>query len=179
MIELFLGLAVLVLLVLGLQRRKEEKKRWVEEERYDESGAWIDKRAGERGTFGTLDEEMESNRQYIARQAKTVELARLAQNFCFERLPDFHRLSETGLREHFSRCQSEASMLLLVAEKIAQGTAPGPVPASDGANDRAISLKKIVLSFLYAEYPRLLDAEIEQLKHLDLAAGHFAERVVA
>jgi hypothetical protein len=179
MIELFFGLAVLALLVIGLQRRKNEKKRWVEEERHDESGRWIDKRPGERGTFGSLDEEMESNRQYIARQAKTVELARLAQNFCFERLPDFHRLSEKGLKEHFSRCQSEASMLLLVAEKMAQGAPPGPVPASDGANDRAILLKKMVLSFLYAEYPRLLDAEIEQLKRLDLAAAHFAERVMA
>jgi hypothetical protein len=178
MIELFLGLAVLVLLVIGLRRRKNEKKRWVEEERHDESGRWIDKRAGERGTFGTLDEEMESNRQYIARQAKTVELARLAQNFCFERLPDFHLLSETELKGHFSRCQSEAGMLLLVAEKMAQGAAPGPVPASDGDNDLAISLKKLVLSFLYAEYPRLLDVEIEQLKRLDLAAGHFAERIV-
>jgi hypothetical protein len=37
----------------------------------------------------------------------------------------------------------------------------------------------MVLSFLYAEYPRLLDAEIEQLKRLDLAAAHFAERVMA
>jgi len=176
--EIAFGLLVLVLIVLGLRNRKKEKKEWVKEERYDESGAWIDKRTGERGTYGSLDEEMEANRQYIAKQGKISELALAIQTFCFAQHPDYPNLSEGQIKSHLAFCKSELAGLFDQIENLTKGRGIAVAEASFSADDLRKALKKQVLDFSFERFPKLLDLEIEQIQKFDLATELLAQKVL-
>lgn len=175
--EILFGLLILALIVLGLRRRKKEDSAWRKEERYEESGAWIDKRPGERGAYGSLDEEMEANRRYIARQGRVSELAEQAQAFCFEHLPGFDVLDNAQLRQHLARCKSEIEALFQQAEEIAQGRRIAAVRQEAAANASQTALKKLLLDYCFEHFPALLDAEIEEIKTFDRAAEAAAMRL--
>ncbi|MFN0033799.1 MAG: hypothetical protein ACKVUS_01950 [Saprospiraceae bacterium] len=176
--EILFGLLVIALIVLGLRNRKKQKKEWLREERYDESGAWIDKRVGERGTFGSLDEEMEANRQYIAIQGKVSELAQAVQAFCFAQIPDFQNLSDAQLKQHLALCKSEIGGLFEHIEGLVSGRGASIAESAFPQNGLRTALKKQVLDFSFERFPSLLDLEIEQIQKFDLAAEQAAGRVL-
>lgn len=176
--EIAFGLIVLALLALGLMRRKKETKVWKAEERYEESGQWIDKRPGERGAYGSLDDEMEANRLYIAQQGKIAELAELAQNFCFSNLEKYSELSDAALKKHREICKSGARVLLEYANRL-QKEPENPIAETDPENSgHGSTLRKQTLGYLYEHYPRLLELDLEKIRQLDHAAGVFSHRVL-
>lgn len=176
--EYLFGILVLALLIMGLRNRKKSKKEWVKEERYEESGAWIDKRSGERGTYGSLDEEMESNRLYIAKQGKISELAQAVQSFCFAQVADFQNLDDRQLKQHLSFCKSELNGLFDQIDTFIKGqTVPMPENASaNHANNQG--LKKLLLDFAYERFPKLLDLEIEPIQKFDQTTGLVAQKIL-
>ncbi len=176
--EIIFGIVVLVLIILGLRNRKKEKSSWIKEERYEESGAWIDKRSGERGAYGSLDEEMEANRLFIAKQSKINELTVNIQAFCFAQIPDFHKLSEESLQKHRAFCKSEITGLFEQIDQLTTGRQANVADASYPANEFRAGLKKQVLDFSFDRFPKLLDLEIEAIKKFDLATEQLSERVL-
>ncbi|MBC7777273.1 MAG: hypothetical protein H7246_17705 [Phycisphaerae bacterium] len=177
--EIAFGLLVLALIILGLRNRKKEKTAWVKEERYDESGQWIDKRSsGERGTYGSLDEEMEAKRRYIAKQSKISELAQIIQAFCFAQHPDFPSLSDEQIKRHLAFCKSEALGLFEQIEILTNGKEINIAETAFPADNLRTALKKQVLDFSFERFPKLLEAEIEQIKKFDLAAEYLASRIL-
>lgn len=176
--EILFGLLVLTLLVFGIRNRKKSKSEWLREERYDESGDWIDKRSGERGTFGSLDEEMESNRKYIAKQAKVSELAQLIQHFILDQVPDYHQLTSEKTKRFFAFCKSEANWLLGHVENLTRDQ-PSSVSKIDyPPSELRDKLKKLVLDFSFERFPQLLELEIEQVKKFDHSAEQLSERTL-
>jgi hypothetical protein len=174
--EILFGLIVVVLLYWGLRNRKKEKKEWLGEERYDESGAWLDKRAGERGTYGSLDDEMEQARQSISRQGKASELAQRVRTYFFEQHPGFHDLSDAQIRQHITFSKSKTTEFVLFLEKTAKNghledLAPRAAPPSP--------LQKELLSFAFDSFSALLDLPLEDLKKLDSAAQQLATTLSA
>ncbi len=176
--EIAIGLLVLALIILGLRNRKKEKKEWVKEERYEESGAWIDKRSGERGTYGSLDEEMETNRHYIAAQSKISALALATQAFCFAQHRDFQSLNDGQIKRHLAFCKSEAAGIFAHIESLTHGRGISIDEAPLAPNELRTALKKYVLSISYEHFPKLLDLEIEQIQKFDLAVEHVSKRVL-
>jgi len=176
--EIAFGILVLALIILGLRNRKKEKKEWVKEERYEESGAWIDKRSGERGTYGSLDEEMEANRRYIAAQSKISALAMATQSFCFAQHPDLQNLSDDKIKRHLALCKSEAVGLFGQIEQLTKGKGISIVEAPLPHNEFRTALKKHVLGLSYEHFPKLLDLEIEQIQKFDLSVEHLSKRVL-
>lgn len=177
--EIVFALLVLALIVLGLRNRRKEKKEWVREERFDESGAWIDKRSGERGTYGSLDEEMESNRSYISRQGKVSALAQSIQTYCFEQIPDFSNRSDAALKRHFETCKSEINGYFAQIDTMLSGKGlpvKATTPESDSLRD---GLKKRILDGAYEYFPGLLDLEIHLLQQFDMATAQMADRILA
>ena len=177
--EIAFALLVLALIILGLRNRKKEKKEWIKEERYDERGAWIDKRSGERGTYGSLDEEMEATRQYIARQSKVSELALAVQSFCFAQHDDFQNLSNEKKKKHLAFCKSEIAGLFEQGEELTNGRSVSLADTSFQPNALRSGLKKLVLDFSFDRFPKLLELEIEQIQQFDLAAEQMSNRVLA
>ena len=110
--ELLFGLAVIALLILGWRSRKKQEKDWLKDERHDESGAWMDKRAGERGTYGSLDAEMEQSRQSVSKQNRINELARLVRTYFFEEYPDFHLLNDEQIKKHIAFSKTQITIAL-------------------------------------------------------------------
>ena len=176
--EIAFGLLILVLIVLGLRNRKKEKKEWVKEERYDESGAWMDKRPGERGTYGSLDEEMDANRIYIAKQSKVSELALAVQSFCFAQHPDYQALSTEKLKSHLAFCKSEIDVFFDQIEALTNGKTVPISTAALPSDDLLLALKKRLLDFSFERFPKLLDLEIEAIQKADLAAGQVAYKIL-
>lgn len=176
--EILFALLVLALLVLGVLNRKKSKREWIKEERHDESGIWIDKRSGERGTFGSLDEEMESNRKYIAKQAKVSELAQIMQHFCAIQTAEYQKLSSEKTPRFFAFCKSEADWLLGHVENFTRDQ-PGSISNIQyPPNPLRDNLKKRVLDFSFEHFPQLLELEIEQIKKFDNAAEQLSERTL-
>jgi len=176
--EILFGLLVIGLLVLGIWNRKKSKRAWLEAERYDDSGVWIDKRSGERGTFGSLDEEMESNRKYIAKQARVSELARIVQNFCFEQVPNYQQLTPEKAKRFFAFCKSEADWLIGHVENLTRDQ-PGNISKIDyQQSELRDNLKKHVLNYSFEHFPQLLEIEIEQVKKFDHCAEQLSERTL-
>lgn len=176
--EIAFGLVVLALLALGLMRRKKETTVWKAEERYEESGQWIDKRPGERGAYGSLDDEMEANRQYIALQGKITALADLAQTFCFSHLENYASRSDTALKKHRDTCKSAASWLFEYAgmlQKERETRLEEDNPENTGL---LADLRKKTLGHLYTDFPQLLELDLEKIRLLDHAAGIFARRIL-
>lgn len=171
------GLAVLVLLFLGLWNRKKQDKKWVTEERYDESGAWIDKRAGERGTYGSLDQEMEKERHWISRLGKIEGMAYLVQNHCFEQYSDMFPLHDPDMKTWLAFTKTSAATFIAMIEKLIEGHIP-EVPANVGDDENRRSLKKKILDYSYERFPKLLDIDLDVIKKFDLLAGQLSHAVI-
>jgi hypothetical protein len=173
--ELFFGIAVLLLLSLGLYNRFKNKKTWVTEERHEESGAWIDKRAGERGAYGSLDDEMERERAYVSRRGKELELARIICDYAFEHTPGFHEKSDEEIKAISSRAKIQAEKIIALAEQVQKGEAPEmPKILGDAGSGK---LKKIILDFVYDQFPQVLDREIELIRQLDAWVEAYAREM--
>jgi hypothetical protein len=173
------ALFILVVLAVGLFNRRRERRDWVREERHDESGAWMDKRAGERGTYGSLDDERETERRLVARQGQAGELARRVREYCFEQYPDFHALSDARIRIFLDFLKGEAGEYVALLGDFAAGRLPGEVELPAAKPAPLPALKRNMLDFAYERYPALLDLDIDVLKLLDrhtevLAAGLIA-----
>lgn len=176
--EILFGLLVLGLLALGIWNRKKSKSEWIKAERYDESGDWIDKRSGERGTFGSLDEEMESNRKYIAKQAKISELALLVQRYCLEQVLGYQQLEPEKAKRFFAFCKSEADWLFGHVENLTRDQ-PSSISKMDyPPSEHRDRLKKQVLDYSFEHFPQLLELEIEQVKKFDHSAEQLSERTL-
>ena len=171
------GILILVLLIAGLVSRKRRSKAWLQEERYEESGNWIDKRSGERGTWGSLDQEMARERGQLVRQGRVVELADLIRQYAAEQVPGFARLPEEQVRAFRSRTRTEAAQMMTTIEQISQGKIPVPMPAAGDFQHSA--LKKQLLDFAYRYYPALLDLDIDTIRQFDLLTGSWAETSIA
>ncbi len=172
------GLLVLALLILGWQSRKKQKKEWLKEERHDESGAWLDKRAGERGTYGTLDAEMEQSRQSVSKQNKINELARLVRTYFFEQHPDFHTLSDEQIKKHIAFCKSQIAGFVGTIEKMPNDFDSDLPESSPQPDLHILALKKQILAFSFDNFSKLLDLEIEVMKQFDRLAEHLATNLL-
>jgi len=176
--EIVFGLIVLVLIVFGLRNRKKEKKEWVKAERFEESGDWIDKRSGERGTYGSLDEEMEANRLFIAQKSKVSELTQAVQSFYFAQYPDFQTLTDAQIKSHLAYSKSEFFRLFDQIDVLLKGR-DIQLTASEFLPDTLRSaLKKVVLDFSWVQFPKILDLEIEKIRQFDIAAEEVAGRLL-
>lgn len=172
--EILFGLAVLVLLFLGLRHRKKQDKKWLREERHEESGAWIDKRAGERGTYGSLDAERERERQVLSRSSGAADLVWTIQTYCFEHYPGFYTLSDEQVKKFMVFCKKQASAFVETIGAMPDIQLRAAAAIADPEARRA-ELKKIILDFTYERFPRLLELELDVIKKLDLLAGHLAK----
>ncbi|MBN8677827.1 MAG: hypothetical protein J0M29_06345 [Chitinophagales bacterium] len=172
--EILFGIVVLVLLVWGLANRKKAKKEWIQEERYEESGAWIDKRSGERGTYGSLDEEMEANRKYISQQGKVNELSRAIQ----AHLGEHQHGNSNDIQGQYEAIKSEIQTLFRHIEALKKGQ-DIPLRENEAPEDASIApLKKQILDFAFQEFPELLDLEITQIKRLDAYCVQLCSRML-
>lgn len=173
------GILILALLTVALYNRRKQNKNWVAEERYDESGAWMDKRAGERGTYGSLDALRETERQSLGRQSRIADAALDMRNYAFEHIPGFHERSDAQIRAFTSSAKALMTRFFDTIDGLKNGQplqTPDAPPAEDPHSN---ALKKIMLAAAYAQFPWLLDQEIEVLKRLDLVAGQLAVGMLA
>jgi hypothetical protein len=154
-------------LVWGLVNRKKRKTAWINEERFEESGSWIDKRSGERGTYGSLDDEMEANRQHISLQSKVSELAQSIQSEMSKQLPEFQTKTHDDLKRHFSLIKSELLDFFVQCQGLLKGKSVRQIPKNHALNPLATHLKKSVLNYSYQHFPELLQLDIKILKQLD------------
>ncbi len=168
-----IGVLILVLLIAGLVSRKRSAKAWVKEERFEESGNWLDKRAGERGTWGSLDQEMARDRGQVLRQGRVVELAEVIRQYAADNYPGFSALSEEEVRAFRSYTRSEAAQMIASMEQISKGKTPPSVLAAE--TPRNSVLKKQVLDFAYQAYPSLLDLDLEAIRQFDQFTGAWAD----
>jgi hypothetical protein len=167
MIGIIIGLLLVALLGIGLYRRRKEDQAWVAEERYEESGAWIDKRSGERGTYGSLDRERETERVTAFQQGRLNALS--------DELETLLQLPARSLR----RSKGALVEWLSLAENLLKTGAIPAMTTTLALNEPALSAKKLMLSRLYDWYPELLSAEITQLQHLDAHTGNLVQRWIA
>ena len=168
------ALFVIVILIVALLNRRKQNKIWVKEERHDESGAWVDKRAGERGTYGSLDAEMEQERRDRLQQGRINELARIIRDYAFEHYPGFHSLSDTQIKDYNVFVKKQVAGLYDVIDKMSDGFTldlNDPLPSE---TPHTLALKKSILDFSFERYPALLDLEIETIKQFDRYAGKVA-----
>lgn len=167
------GLLVITLLAWGLWSRKKQRVSWTKEERYEESGAWLDKRAGERGTFGSLDAEMEQERGHLRLQADAAELSRIIRAYCFVEYPGFSSLAEEPTRKCLNLIKIQAATIIATIEKVLETSAVPDLPSQPSADEQhTLTLKKKVLEFSFDRFPKLLDLEIETIKKFDAWTTH-------
>lgn len=172
------ALLVLLLLTVGLLNRKKSKKEWIKEERYEESGNWLDKRSGERGTYGSLDKEMEANRLYISSQRKIKDTTQAVQKILFAQHHNYQNLSLEKQQIHYSYCKSEIGGLFDLIESLQHGkTLSGEAPLLPPDTLRTL-LKKQILTDSFEAFPNLLDLEIEEIRKLDATVDQIAERIL-
>lgn len=178
-IGILFSLLVLALLIWGLRSQKKQKTEWIKEERYDESGAWLDKRTGERGTYGSLDEEMEQERQSQSKRLKINELTHAVRAYCFEEYPGFAALGDIQTRECLIFIKTQTAALVAAIEKMAEGQELPSLDYTATLETQGEALKKRVLDFAFDNFPKLLDLEIEVIKKFDRMAGAMVGRIVA
>ncbi len=172
------GLFVAVILIIALLNRRKQNKTWVKEERRDESGAWVDKRAGERGTYGSLDAEMEEERRNRTQQGQINELSRLIRDYAFEHYPGFHSLSDAQIKEYNAFVKNRVAELQVAISKLPDGVPPDSNEQLPSETSHALALKKLILDFSFEQYPALLDLEIEVIKQFDRMAGNLANTLI-
>ena len=177
--EILFGIVILALLIWGLINRKKDRREWIKEERYEESGAWIDKRSGERGTYGSLDEEMESNRKWISMQGKAIELARALQSNIAAQVPEYQNLSADQQKRHFDWLKSETTHLFKQLEDLKAGKALPTETSEQAHHPLAVSLKKQVLDYCYTHSPEILKLDIEVLKGWDHTCLLWSEQILS
>ncbi len=177
--EIIFGIIIMVLLVWGLINRKKGKTAWIKEERFEESGSWIDKRSGERGTYGSLDDEMEANRQYISLQGKVSELAQSIQSLLSKQLPEFQTKTHDDLKRHFSLIKSELLDYFIQCQGLIKGKSVRQTPQVHALHPLASDLKKSVLNYSYQHFPELLQLDIEILKQLDADCELMCNRILS
>lgn len=175
--EIAFGLLILAIVVVGLINRGRQKRDWLQEERYDESGAWVDKRSGERGTFGSLDRERETERAAIARQGRVNELGRLVRDHMIEYYPGFHTRSDDQIKAYSAFSRSKASDLIGVIELLNSGQLPKQPDLLPSGTPEIQALKKKMMDYAYSVFPGLLDMEMEAIKTFDRVCGDFAEQM--
>jgi hypothetical protein len=176
--EILFGLLILVLLAVALLNRRREKKTWLREERYDESGSWIDKRAGERGTYGSLDAEREAERHTLTRQGRINDLALDIRNFAFEHIPGFHERSTADIKAFTTEARDRANQLFSAIEALKTGQIP-ETPDTAPDDPRTQALKKCILHFSYEHYPWLLDQDLEAIQQFDRYVAVIAQNLLA
>ena len=172
-----IGIFILVLLIMGLVSRKRRTKTWIKEERYEESGHWLDKRPGERGTWGSLDQEMARERGQMVWQGRIVELAGLIRQHAARLDPAFGSLPEDQNQTFRSYTRDQATRMIVLIEQVSQGKVPTAAPVTDAG--RSEDLKKRILDFAYHHYPALLDLDIDTIRQFDLLAASWSETVVS
>lgn len=167
------GLLVTALLAWGLWSRKKQRVSWTKEERYEESGAWLDKRAGERGTFGSLDAEMEQERGHLRLQADAAELSHLIRSYCFGEYSGLGSLDEKSTRKCLDLIKTQAATIIVTIEKVLETSAVPDLPSQPSADEQhTLTLKKKVLAFSFDRFPKLLDLEIETIQKFDAWTAH-------
>jgi hypothetical protein len=170
---------ILVILVVAVLRRRRERREWVRDEVLDDSGSWIDKRAGERGTYGSLDAERERAGQERSRQGRATELAQLVRTFAFEEIPDFHERADDRIKAFNASVRQQAGDMVDTLERIRTGQPLEPAAASAAQHALTPLLKKRLLDFAYAQYPALLDLDLEAIRQLDARATAWATDLLA
>jgi hypothetical protein len=152
--QIIIAIGIIVLLILAFYYRRRDNNQWRKEERYEESGEWLDKRSGERGTFGSLDREQEAERKAIYHKGQI----RLLENLLQE-IPNV--LKTKDLRQ-------VAQSILDCAQGLLNGKKT-PAPDMVAALPPYLAdFHKRVLAFIYAEKPAMLDLEVDQLKAFDI-----------
>ncbi|MCS6929018.1 MAG: hypothetical protein NZM43_05930 [Saprospiraceae bacterium] len=173
-IGILFSLLILVLIVVALWRRRQDTEAWLREERYEESGSWIEKRSGERGTYGRLDAKREAERLALSRKGRIADLALEIRNYCLEHLPAFQAQSDAVVLAFSQRARRKIEHLFDLIEETRQGKEL-PSPSHKPDTPHAVALKKQILTRIFEQYPWLLDWEIPKLKQLDahvLALAH-------
>ncbi|MFN0014545.1 MAG: hypothetical protein ACKVU2_08350 [Saprospiraceae bacterium] len=165
--QLLFGFIILALLTAALLLRRRQKKVWLHEERQEESGTWIDKRSGERGTYGSLDAEREAERHALSRQGRINDLALDIRNYAFEHIPGFHGRSDADIRDFTAFARSEAGRVFAAAEAMLTGDIPEASPAANNDDPHAQAVKKRLLDFAYEQFPKLLDLELDAIRQFD------------
>jgi len=151
------GLAVIVLMLVGFYRRKQADRTWIQEERYEDSGDWLDKRSGERSSYGRLDREREDERRKVFAQGQMQDLA--AQIGRFLQLPP-------GTQTAYLR--EKTAYISMLAETLMQHKIlPDVRNIEADPQPETTALKKHILQWIYDTYPVLLELPIEQIKDLD------------
>lgn len=177
--EILFGLFILAVLIVGLLYRRRQNKAWIREERYDESGAWVDKRAGERGTYGSLDAEMEAERRHLRRKDQVNELSRLIRNYAIEHYPGFHELNDAQIMDYSNFVKTQAAPFVTMTEQLLLGKKSGAATRTTSDTPHDVAVKKLILDFSYRHFPGLLDLEIETIKEFDRYAGFLAADLLA
>ena len=172
-----IGVLVLGLLIAGLVSRKRSSKAWVKEERFEESGNWLDKRPGERGTWGSLDEEMAHDRHKLVRQGRAVELAEVIRQYAAGQYPELSALPEEETRKFRSFTRAQATQLVTTIEQSSKGKLLPASPVATGQPGG--ELKKQILDFSYHHFPALLDLDIETIRQFDAIISAWSEKVAA
>lgn len=173
-IEIAFGLLILALIFLAFYHRRKQNKAWLREERYEESGAWIDKRSGERGAYGSLDALREAERHGLSRQSRIADASLDIRNYAFEHLPGFHERSDEQVRDFTKKARAQVSQLFDIIDQMKNGKMPEAPDTAPADDPHVQSFKKIMLDAAYAQFPWLLDQEIEALKQLDKVAESLA-----
>ena len=168
------GLFILLILIVAFYNRRKQNKTWLKEERYEESGDWIDKRSGERGAYGSLDALREAERHGLSRQSRIADAALDIRNYAFEHISGFHERSDTQVRDFTAAARAQVSQLFDVIDKMKNGQMPAAPDTAPTGHAHAGALKKIMLDAAYAQFPWLTDQEIEALKQLDRVAESLA-----
>lgn len=168
------GLFILFILIAAFYNRRKQNKTWLKEERYEESGDWLDKRSGERGAYGSLDALREAERHGLSRQSRIADAALDIRNYAFEHIPGFHERSDEQVRDFTAKARAQVSQLFDMVDKMKNGQTP-EIPGTEPAGHaHAAALKKIMLDAAYVQFPWLLDQEIGALKRLDKIAESLA-----
>lgn len=171
----YFGVTILVLLLLGLYQRYKSGKAWKKEEIREDSGEWIERRSGERGTYGSLDREREAERREIRHQSQINELALLFRTWFFERYPGYHALDKKTIDEHIIYCKSEAYVYINMIDQMLRGVIPEPADAPVAPGNQLFG--EMILHYVYDSFPALLDMEIEDIKRLDAQTLALAARL--
>ncbi|MEQ1745510.1 MAG: hypothetical protein ABMA02_08795 [Saprospiraceae bacterium] len=169
--QFLFGFLILALLAAALLLRRRQKKVWLHEERHEESGTWIDKRSGERGTYGSLDAERDAERHAITRQGRINDLTLDIRNYAFEHFPGFHARSDAGIRDFTAFVRSEIGRVFAAAEAMLTGDIPEASPVANNDDPHAHALKKRLLDFVYEQCPKLLDLDLDAIRQFDRFVG--------
>lgn len=176
--QLIFALVILALIVVAVLNRRRQKKSWVAEERREESGDWVDKRAGERGAYGSLDAEMEAERYALTRKGRINDLALLLRSYAFEQVPHFHTMSDDHIKSFTALARNRAAQLFDQIDALLAGRMPDAESAQAPELEHQPAVKKLIMEYCYDQFPALFDLELDRIKHFDRLAGDMARAVV-